>query len=67
MKKQLARSRSDRKLAGVIGGLSRYVGIDATILRVIFIILLIPTGFFPLAVVYGLLAFVLPHEEEAIR
>ncbi|TMU84362.1 PspC domain-containing protein [Bacillus sp. BHET2] len=67
MKKQLARSRSDRKLAGVIGGLSRYVGIDATILRVIFIILLIPTGFFPLVVIYGLLAFVLPHEEEAIR
>ncbi|CAN7206437.1 MULTISPECIES: PspC domain-containing protein [Bacillaceae] len=67
MKKRLARSRSDRKLAGVIGGLSRYVGIDSTILRVIFIILLIPTGFFPLAVVYGLLAFVLPHEEEAIR
>ncbi|MCR8847824.1 PspC domain-containing protein [Rossellomorea sp. SC111] len=67
MKKRLARSRSDRKLAGVIGGLSRYAGIDSTILRVIFIILLIPTGFFPLAVVYGLLAFVLPHEEEAIR
>jgi phage shock protein C len=67
MKKQLARSRSNRKLSGVIGGLSRYVGIDATILRVIFIILLIPTGFFPLVIVYGLLAFVLPHEEEAIR
>ncbi|PFA67411.1 hypothetical protein CN378_11235 [Bacillus sp. AFS015802] len=67
MKKRLARSRSDRKLAGVIGGLSRYAGIDSTILRVIFIILLIPTGFFPLGIVYGLLAFVLPHEEEAIR
>ncbi|MGM0753832.1 MAG: PspC domain-containing protein [Bacillota bacterium] len=67
MKKQLARSRSNRKLSGVIGGLSRYVGIDATILRVIFIILLIPTGFFPLIIVYALLAFVLPHEEEAIR
>jgi phage shock protein C len=67
MKKQLARSRSNRKLAGVIGGLSRFTGIDATILRVIFIILLIPTGFFPLVVVYGLMAFVLPNEEEAIR
>ena len=67
MKKQLARSRTNRKLSGVIGGLSRYVGIDATILRVIFIILLIPTGFFPLVVVYGLLAFVLPNEEETIR
>jgi phage shock protein C len=67
MRKQLARSRSDRKLAGVLGGLSRYVRIDATILRVIFIIRLIPTGFFPLAVVYGLLAFVLPNEEEAIK
>ncbi|MCA1055368.1 PspC domain-containing protein [Rossellomorea aquimaris] len=67
MKKQLARSRSDRKFAGVLGGLARFIGIDATILRVIFIILLIPTGFFPLVVVYGLLAFVLPNKEEAIR
>lgn len=67
MKKRLARSRSNRKLAGVLGGLSHTVGIDATVLRVIFIILLIPTGFFPLGLIYALLAFVLPNEEEAIR
>lgn len=67
MKKILARTRSDRKLAGVLGGLSRTVGIDPIILRVAFILLLIPTGFFPLVVVYALLAFVLPNEEDSIR
>jgi phage shock protein C len=67
MRNKLARSRSDRKVAGVLGGLSHTIGISATILRVIFIVALIPTGFFPLAVVYALLTFVLPNEEDQIN
>ncbi|WP_433744573.1 PspC domain-containing protein [Falsibacillus pallidus] len=64
--KKLARSRSNRKIAGVLGGLSKSVGIDANVLRVIFIILLFPTGFFPMAITYGLLVFILPNEEDVI-
>ncbi|PAE25658.1 MULTISPECIES: PspC domain-containing protein [Bacillaceae] len=60
---KLIRSRSNRKLAGVLGGLSKSIGIDATILRVIFIVLLFTTGVFPMALVYALLVFVLPNEE----
>ncbi|MBG9444559.1 PspC domain-containing protein [Cytobacillus firmus] len=60
---KLIRSRSNRKLAGVLGGLSKSVGIDATILRVIFIVLLFTTGVFPMTLVYALLVFVLPNEE----
>lgn len=60
---KLIRSRSNRKLAGVLGGLSKTIGIDATILRVIFIVLLFTTGVFPMTLVYALLVFVLPNEE----
>jgi phage shock protein C len=65
--RSLTRSRSNRKLAGILGGLARTIGIDATILRIAFIILLFLTGFFPLVIVYALLAFVIPNEEDAIR
>ncbi|WP_026583517.1 PspC domain-containing protein [Bacillus sp. J33] len=60
---KLVRSRNNRKVAGVLGGLSKSIGIDPTITRVIFIILLFTTGVFPMALIYALLIFVLPNEE----
>jgi phage shock protein C len=36
--KRLYRSRKDRMLAGVCGGLATYMGIDPTIVRLIFVI-----------------------------
>jgi phage shock protein PspC (stress-responsive transcriptional regulator) len=59
--KQLTRSRNNRKLAGVIGGLGERFSIDANLLRVIFLIALIPSGF-TLIFIYFLLIFVLPNE-----
>lgn len=43
--KKLYRSRTDKKIAGVCGGLAEYFNIDATIIRIIFIVLLLPGGF----------------------
>jgi phage shock protein C len=37
--RKLYRSRSDRKLAGVCGGLASYFTLDATLLRVLFVVL----------------------------
>jgi len=37
--RKLYRSQTDRKLAGVCGGLAEYLNVDATIIRVIFIAL----------------------------
>lgn len=36
--KRLFRSRKDRMLAGVCGGLAAYMGIDPTIVRLIFVV-----------------------------
>ncbi|GLB59822.1 PspC domain-containing protein [Cytobacillus sp. NCCP-133] len=60
---KLARSRTNRKVAGVLGGLSKSIGLNPSILRVIFIVLLFTTGVFPMALIYALLVFVLPNEE----
>ncbi|MGG3804485.1 PspC domain-containing protein [Metabacillus fastidiosus] len=67
MKKKLYRSRTDRKLAGILGGLADYFGIDATILRIVFIVALFATSFLPLPLVYIVMAFVVPNEEDVIK
>ncbi|WP_246942631.1 PspC domain-containing protein [Bacillus pinisoli] len=63
--KKLTRSRSNRKLAGVIGGLANYTGIDASLLRVIFIIGLI-MSFGTFALVYLIWMIVVPNDQDVI-
>ncbi|MCL5108268.1 MAG: PspC domain-containing protein [Chloroflexi bacterium] len=42
--KRLYRSRNDRMIAGVAGGIAEYFGIDPVIVRVVWVILLLPGG-----------------------
>jgi phage shock protein C len=42
--RKLYRSRTDRKLGGVCGGLAQYLGVDATAIRVIFVVLAVLGG-----------------------
>jgi phage shock protein PspC (stress-responsive transcriptional regulator) len=51
--RRLIRSNSDRKIAGVCGGLAEYFGVDATPIRLLWVILSILCG----AVVGGVLAY----------
>jgi phage shock protein C len=43
--KKLYRSRKQRLVVGVCGGLAEYFNVDATIIRLILVILLLPGGF----------------------
>jgi len=43
-RKELRRSTDDRMLAGVVGGLARYLDIDATLLRIVFVALTVIGG-----------------------
>ena len=47
IRKALRRSRTNRMVAGVIGGLAEYWSIDATLARVIFVIVSIVSAAFP--------------------
>lgn len=42
--RKLYRSRKDRKLAGVCGGLGEYIGLDPNVVRVLFIVLAVLGG-----------------------
>ncbi len=61
MENKLYRSRKDRMLFGVCGGLGKFFGIDPTIIRVIFVLLAF-TGFGILA--YIVIAIIAPLEES---
>ena len=63
--KRLYRSRSDRMISGVCGGLGKYLDIDATVIRVLFVLASFITGFFPGVVAYLVLLFIVPEEPLA--
>ena len=42
--RKLYRSKTDRKLAGVCGGLAQYFNMDATLIRVLFVVLAVLGG-----------------------
>jgi phage shock protein C len=49
--RQVRRSRSERLIAGVCGGIGRYLGVDPVLLRIAFIVLALANG-------VGLIAYV---------
>jgi phage shock protein C len=61
------RSRTDRMLAGVIGGIARRFGWNSTLLRVIFVIVSIASAAFPGILVYLVLWLLMPEEGEVVR
>lgn len=60
--KRLMRSRGERMIGGVLGGLGSYLGVDPTILRVIYVLFALLTWFGPLVVVYVIAMIVIPEE-----
>jgi phage shock protein C len=61
---RLYRSRDDRMLAGVAGGLAEMWGADPALIRIIWALLVIFTGGVAL-LVYIVMAIVVPEEDEA--
>lgn len=58
--KRLYRSRDERMIWGICGGLGKYFGVDPTIVRVVWVLTLIFGGWGILA--YIILRFVVPLE-----
>lgn len=63
MRKPLRRSRTNRMIAGVVGGLAEYWSIDPMLARVIFVIVSVVSAAFPGILVYGLLWLLIPEGE----
>jgi phage shock protein C len=58
--KRLYRSRSNRMLFGVCGGLGEYLNVDPTVIRLIFVLAFLPGG--PGLLAYLVLALLVPEE-----
>lgn len=60
--RRLTRSRGDRMIAGVLGGIGNYFGTDPTIVRVIYVVFTLLTGFWPGVLAYVIAMVVVPEE-----
>lgn len=56
---RLSKSRTDKMIAGVCGGIAQYLGWDSTIVRIIFVVLTI-LGWGSPVLLYFILALVMP-------
>jgi phage shock protein C len=61
--RKLIRSQTNKILAGVCGGLGEYLGIDPTVIRVLFILLTLTGG--AGIIIYIILVFVMPIDSVA--
>jgi phage shock protein C len=61
--KKLYRSRTDKMIAGVCGGLGKYLGVDPTLIRLTFILLLL-FGIGSGLLVYLIMLLIVPLEPE---
>ena len=68
--KRLYRSRTDKRVAGILGGLAEYFHLDATWFRlafvIVFLFLMAVSGFFPAfflaTLLYGIAWYVIPAQ-----
>lgn len=63
--KKLHRSSTDRRIAGVCGGIGEYFGVDANIIRLVWIIATALTTFIPGIVAYIIAAVIIPSDRYA--
>ncbi len=64
--KRLYRSRHNKVVAGVMGGLGEYFELDPVLMRVIFLGLTAFSAIFPGILAYLLMALVMPKEPEGM-
>lgn len=62
---KLLRSRTDRKIAGVCAALSEHLGLDTSLVRILWVFLTFAAGCFPGIIAY-ILAWIIIPEEPAL-
>lgn len=64
--KRLYRSKIDKMVAGICGGVAEYLEIDPTIVRLVVVFLAIITGILPALLVYILGIFIIPEQKNGL-
>lgn len=65
MSKKLQRS-SNKMIAGVCAGIAEYLGLDVTLVRVLYVLISIFSAGFPGLLIYIILWFVMPDYYEVL-
>ena len=60
MAKQLTRLPNDKIIFGICSGIAKYLEWDKTIVRIIMVLFLIFTDFFPITLLYIIAYFIMP-------
>ena len=64
-RKRLYRSRGDRRVAGVCAGIADYLGVEATLVRIAWVVFAIAGG--PGLLLYIIMAAIVPEEPEFVQ
>ena len=60
--KKIYLSKTDRKIGGVLGGIGEALGVDSTLVRLIFIFFALIPPFFPAVISYLLAWLIIPKK-----
>jgi phage shock protein PspC (stress-responsive transcriptional regulator) len=58
--KRVYRSRTDKKIFGICGGIGEAYNIDPTLIRIIVVFLALATGLLPMIITYIIARFIMP-------
>lgn len=62
--RKLYRSDKDKMIAGICGGVAEYFNADATIVRLLFVLITFMTGIFPIGLTYFIAWAIIPQRES---
>lgn len=61
---RLFRSNDDKVFAGILAGVGKYFNVDPVILRVVWLLVTVFSGFLPGILVYIFATFIIPKEKK---
>ncbi len=64
--KKLYRSKTDKTIAGVCGGLAKYLNLDVALVRVLWVVISLCTAAVTGLVIYAVCCAVIPEEPDNI-
>ena len=62
MSKRLTRPRENRMIAGVCAGLAEYMNLDVSLVRLLFVVIMLVTAVFPMGLFYIIAWIIIPEE-----
>lgn len=65
--KKLYKSKNDKVISGLIGGLGEYFDVDPVLIRLGFVVVVFITGFFPGVIAYIIGILIVPNHPDDIK